>query len=107
MTLSQKYKAVFANWDKEVFRDIHHEDFLFIRETELLTLDAHVENLDKLAQTTNFLKNTRNGQLIHENEYVFENRWKEKNEMVTVVILIKKGKAWRQIVNRVPIDEAA
>ena len=107
MTLSQKYKAVFANWDKEVFRDIHHEDFLFIRETELLTLDAHVENLDKLAQTTNFLKNTRNVQLIHENEYVFENRWKEKNEMFTVVILIKKGKAWRQIVNRVPIDEAA
>ena len=107
MTLSQKYKAVFANWDKEVFRDIHHEDFLFIRETELLTLDDHVENLDKLALTTNFLKNTRNGQLIHENEYVFENRWKEKNEMVTVVILIKKGKAWRQIVNRVPIDEAA
>ena len=107
MSLSQKYKAVFANWDKEVFRDIHHEDFLFIRETELLTLDDHVENLDKLAQTKNFLKNTRNGQLIHENEYVFENRWKEKNEMVTVVILIKKGKAWRQIVNRVPIDEAA
>ena len=107
MSLSQKYKAVFANWDKEVFRDIHHEDFLFIRETELLTLDDHVENLDKLALTTNFLKNTQNGQLIHENEYVFENRWKEKNEMVTVVILIKKGKAWRQIVNRVPIDEAA
>ena len=107
MSLSQKYKAVFANWDKEVFRDIHHEDFMFIRETELLTLDDHVENLDKLALTTNFLKNTQNGQLIYENEYVFENRWKEKNEMVTVVILIKKGKAWRQIVNRVPIDEAA
>ena len=61
MSLSQKYKAVFANWDKEVFRDIHHEDFMFIRETELLTLDDHVENLDKLALTTNFLKNTRNG----------------------------------------------
>ena len=54
MSLSQKYKAVFANWDKEVFRDIHHEDFLFIRETELLTLDDHVENLDKLAQTKTF-----------------------------------------------------
>ena len=107
MSLSQKYKAVFASWDTEVFRDIHHEDFMFIRETELLTLDDHVENLDKLALTTNFLKNTQNGQLIHENEYVLENRWKEKNEMVTVVILIKKGKAWRQIVNRVPIDEAA
>ena len=62
MSLSQKYKAVFANWDKEVFRDIHHEDFMFIRETELLTLDDHVENLDKLALTTNFLKNTQNGQ---------------------------------------------
>ena len=49
MSLSQKYKTVFANWDKEVFRDIHHEDFLFTRETELLTLDDHVKNLDKLA----------------------------------------------------------
>ena len=92
MSLSQKYKAVFANWDKEVFRDIHHEDFMFIRETELLTLDDHVENLDKLALTTNFLKNTQNGQLIHENEYVFENRWKEKTKWLPWLFSSRKVK---------------
>ena len=28
MSISQKYLSVFANWDKEVFRSIHHEVFM-------------------------------------------------------------------------------
>ena len=42
MSVSKQYRSCWAKWDKEVFRDIQHEDFLFIRETELLTLDQHV-----------------------------------------------------------------
>ena len=38
-------KELRQNWDKEKFRNLHHEDFLFIRETELLNHDDHVENI--------------------------------------------------------------
>ena len=38
-------KALRQNWDKEKFRNLHHEDFLFIRETELLNHDDHMENI--------------------------------------------------------------
>ena len=48
MSVRDELKSVFTEWNKEVFRDIHHEDFMFIRETELLTLDEQVENIDKL-----------------------------------------------------------
>jgi hypothetical protein len=107
MSVNRQYRNVFANWDKEVFRNIHHEDFLFIRETELLTLDDHVENIDRLVTTTDFA-NFQNSSavLIHENEYVSEVRWRDGEDIVTAVILLKNGKAWRQIANRVPAEES-
>ena len=107
MSVHKQFRNVFANWDKEVFRDIHHEDFLFIRETELLTLDDHVENIDRLVTTTDFAKSQNsNAVLIHENEYVSEIRWRDGAEIVTAIVLLKNGKAWRQIANRVSADES-
>ena len=107
MSVHKQFRNVFANWDKEVFRDIHHEDFLFIRETELLTLDDHVENIDRLVTTADFAKSQNsNAVLIHENEYVSEIRWRDGAEIVTAVVLLKNGKAWRQIANRVSADES-
>ena len=49
MSLFQKYVDVFYNWDRWVFRSLHHEDFMFIRETELLMLDDHKTVIDELA----------------------------------------------------------
>ena len=46
MGMFEKSRQVFRNWDLEAFRDLRHEDFFFIREIELLTLDEHVENID-------------------------------------------------------------
>ena len=99
-------RAVADNWDKEIFRDLHHEDFLFIRETELLTRDEHVDNIDRLVKEKDFF-NTFKIQLVHENEFVSEARWEDNGEIVTRVFLMKQGKAWRQIVSRTPIEEAA
>ena len=48
-------RAVADNWDKEIFKNLHHEDFLFIRETELLTRDEHVDNIDRLVKEKDFL----------------------------------------------------
>ena len=56
MSVRDELKSVFTEWNKEVFRDIHHEDFMFIRETELLTLDEQVENIDKLVSEEDFGK---------------------------------------------------
>ena len=107
MSISQKYLSVFANWDKEVFRSIHHEDFMFIRETELLTLDDQVDTIDRLVRENDYHKFfLKNAELIHENNYVSEGRWREGDEVITSVTLIKNGKAWRQIVNRVIPEEA-
>ncbi|MDA9990832.1 hypothetical protein N9E48_08505 [Paracoccaceae bacterium] len=107
MSVSKQYRSCWAKWDKEVFRDIHHEDFLFIRETELLTLDEHVEVIDHLVTTTDFAENQlTKAVLIHENEYVSEVRWRDGEEIVTAVVLIKNGKAWRQIANRVPAQDS-
>ena len=47
-------KELRQNWDKEKFRNLHHEDFLFIRETELLHRDDHVENIDRLVTEGKF-----------------------------------------------------
>jgi len=105
-SLHWRLRPIFKNWDKEAFRSQHHEDFLFIRETELLTLDEHIENIDHLMTTTDFGE-TFQPQLVHENQFVSEARWEDNGELVTRVFLIKGGKAWRQIVNRVPIEEAA
>ena len=108
MSISQKYLSVFANWDKEVFRSIHHEDFMFIRETQLLTLDDQVDTIDRLVRENDYHKFfLKNAELIHENNYVSEGRWREGDEVITSVTLIKNGKAWRQIVNRVIPEEAA
>jgi len=107
MSVNKQFRSVFSNWDKEVFRNIHHEDFLFIRETELLTLDDHVENIDRLVTTTDFAKvQNSNAVLIHENEYVSEVRWRDGEDIVTAVVLLKNGKAWRQIANRVSAKES-
>ncbi len=92
MSINQKYRAVFSNWDKYAFRDIHHADFMFIRETELLTLDEQVDGIDRL---------------FRENDYVSEARGQDGAEIVTSVTLIKNGKAWRQIANRVKPDKFA
>ena len=45
-----KLRALVDNWDREVFRDLHHQEFLNSKDTELLTSDEYVENLDRLVR---------------------------------------------------------
>ena len=99
------FKAVAMNWDKKIFRELHHEDFLFIRETELLTRDEHVDNIDRLVREKDFFRNFKS-QLIHENEFISEARWQDGEEIVTRVFLMKQGKVWRHIVSRTPVEDA-
>mgnify|MGYP001594063985 CR=1 FL=1 len=54
MSLFKKYLDVYSNWDLQIFKNIHHENFMFIRETDLLTIDEHVESFAKLALDPNW-----------------------------------------------------
>ena len=44
--------------------------------------------------------------LVNLNDYVAEYSWRDGNKNVTTVILTKFGVAWRQIANRVKIEQA-
>lgn len=110
MGVFNKYKEVFGAdvWDKEAFRAIHHEDYMFIREAELLTLDEHVENMDSFVRNNDGFRLTlARTSLIHENEYVTESRWEDDGEIVTNITLVKNGKSRPSIVNRVAIEGSA
>ena len=47
MSMSEKYMAVFAYWDKEIFLNFDHLDFMFI-ENQLITLDEQVGVINRL-----------------------------------------------------------
>ena len=104
MTVSKRINEIFHNWDKEAFRAMHHPDYMFIREFEMVTVNDHVETLDQ-AMKDGYDVHTR-WTTIHENDYVSELRWEEGNEVVTHVSLLKEGLLWRGFVNRAEKPEA-
>ena len=99
MSLFQKYVDVFYNWDKDVFRSLHHEDFMFIRETELLTLDEHVPTIHELASKGKMDWHTK-AKLAHEDEFFMAARWEQEGDIITNVHLKKDGLSWRALVSR-------
>ena len=64
--------------------------------------------MEKWVTSGNFTQETRERvktSLVHENEHVTELRWEEEGDLVTHVVLKKKGLAWRSIVNRVLVQD--
>ena len=57
MSFYKKTGEVIADWNKEEFRKLFHEDFLFIRETELVTLDDHINKFNKFMSSQGKLVN--------------------------------------------------
>lgn len=95
-------------WNKEEFKKNHHPDHMLVCETELVTLDDWADKIEKWVVSGDFLKDTKDRRktyLVHENEHVSELRWEEDDDLITLVVLTKKGLAWRSIVNRVPLND--
>ena len=92
-------QKIFNAWDKEVFRAAHHEDYMFIREFEMVTLDDHIDTVDEFIRSGYDIH--KRWTLIHENDYVGEVRQEEGDEIITHVTLLKGGLIWRGFVNRV------
>ena len=64
--------------------------------------------MEKWVTSGNFTQETRERvktSLVHENEHVTELRWEEEGDLVTHVVLKKRGLAWRSIVNRVLVQD--
>ena len=103
MSFFEKSGEIMQNWDKNEFRKLFHEDFMFIREFEMVTLEDHINNIDIFMteqDRTKMMAERRRNSLIHENRFVTEVRWEEGSEIVTNVFLKKEGLVWRSIVNR-------
>lgn len=92
-------QKIFNAWDNEAFRAAHHEDYMFIRKFEMVTLDDHIDTVDEFMRSGYDIH--KRWMLIHENDYVGEVRWEEGDEIVTHVTLLKDGLIWRGFVNRV------
>ena len=92
----------------EEFKKLHDPEFMFIRQTELITLDEWITNMEEYAMSGAYAKNVkerRRTSLIHENRHVTEWRWEEGSELVTHVCMKKRGRAWRSIVYRETIED--
>lgn len=101
MSLFDKMLDCFENYDPQSFRALHHEEFMFIRELQLVDLDEQCEIMNGLFKNPNFHP-LENAELIHENHYTCEFRWDENDEVVTNVVLKKDGLCWRSMVSRIP-----
>ena len=64
--------------------------------------------MDKWVTSSDFAKETKERvktSLVHENEYVTELPWEEDGDLITHVVLKKKGLTWHSISNRVPLED--
>ena len=106
MRFKQKSRAVLDNWNKEEFKK-NRLDYMFIRETELVTLDDWADKMEKWVVSGDVLKDTkdqRKTSLVHENEHLSELWLEEGGDLITLG-LKKKGLTWRSIINRVPLED--
>ena len=104
MSLYNRIVDCINNWDEDVFRDLHHPDFLLIKEAELTTLEDHLEEVFAAKNPADaFL--LAQSELIHENPYVMESRIYNGDNTVTVIVGQKRdGLIWRVTRNTLPIQ---
>ena len=104
MSIHDELCACFQSYDPQVFQDLHHEDFMMVRELELSTRDEHCEIINELAVKPDWDWHLK-AEVVHENAFCVEWRWRDRDEIVTNVGLKKDGKLWRSIISRIPISE--
>jgi len=104
MGIHEDLVSCFSNYDPDVFREIHHDEFMMVRETELSTRDEHCVIIDELASKPEWDWHKK-AELVHENHFSIEWRWRDGDEIVTNINLKKDGKLWRSVISRIPIAE--
>lgn len=77
----------------EKFKNIHHEDYMFVHETEHLSRDEHVESFAKFVYDLNW-NWFKDVEVPYEDQHVFLIRWQDKGDVVTNTNLINDGLCW-------------
>tara|TARA_B110000003_G_scaffold83759_1_gene85662 strand:- start:142 stop:543 length:402 start_codon:yes stop_codon:yes gene_type:complete len=103
MTSFARTTEIFAaeKWDPVAFKNCFHEEFMFVRETDLVTRDEFCASIGELMEQGKL--DWQNIELVHENNHVMETKWIDGDELVVRVNLKKDGLTWRSIVKRSPI----
>ena len=94
--------------DLKALEETFHEDFMHLRETEMLTRDEFLQYMQ-----TDFAKDatliSTHGKILYEDEKcaVFEHvvRRTSSKRRVTLVCLKKDGKVWRQMLTTEEIND--
>ena len=106
MTSFARTTEVFSaeKWDPIAFKNCFHDEFMFVREMDLVTRDEFCASIDNLMVQGKL--DWQNIELVHENDHVMETKWIDGDELVVRVNLKKDGLTWRSIVKRTPINKA-
>lgn len=88
------------NWgDIAVVDEIFHEDYMYLRETEMLTRDEFISHMQNDFASGNF--QSSNQKILYEDDNVVS--WEhlvtsqDYKRKITLTCLKKDGKLWRQI----------
>lgn len=89
-----------ADWgDLSMVNDMFHEDYMYLRETEMLTRDEFIAHMQKDFASGKFKSSDR--KILYEDDKVIS--WEhcvtapDYKRKVTLTCLKKDGKLWRQI----------
>jgi hypothetical protein len=99
MSIHDELCACFQSYDPQVFKDLHHEKFIMVRELDLSTRDGHCKIINKLAVIPDWNWHIK-AEVVHENVFCMEWRWRDRDETVTNVGLKKDCKLWRSTISR-------
>ncbi len=107
MDLGEFLKSPQSWANAEVINATFHEDFIYLRETEMLTRDEFIQHLE-----TDFVNGphfSTQGKILYEDEKIaaFEHIVLRpvSNRKVTLVCLKKDGKIWRQMMTYEEIND--
>ena len=105
MSIFDRITAAFTAkpYNLKLFKSLHHSEFMFVRELDLISRDEFCKSIDGLV--SNGWEDWKKIELVHENHYAMETRWRDGDEVVTRVNLKKDGLLWRSMVSRIPYQE--
>ena len=105
MSVFEQVTAAFAaeKYDPTAFKNLQHEESMFVRELYPISRDEFCRSIDKLIESG--WKNWKDIELIHKNQYALETRLRDEDEVVTRLNLKKDGLIWRSIVSRIPYKQ--
>ena len=97
----QKLVDITNKRDTEAFKNLFHEDYMHVRETDLVNKDEFFEEILVVWSKPDWNWH-QIAKYIYEYKHTMLTRWEENGEVVTNSAILKEGQFWRTIINRAP-----